>query len=270
MALPCGSSSMLQQTRFLFSCLVIYGSLGFFTDLSIAASRPFVFGSDSIAFRNELKWEYGFDPNGRWSGHKRNPPAEYALHCFVLARTAAQFYQFAEFHPELPKTNSNGYQALIRQISKRNLRGCRTGTVAIPGYTNLYQFSAEQAKVIKAGAGSARQSYFQRGNWRMVFPFTRGNQERTAARLAAAIQKQGEAVVHVVRFPKLDLNHAVLLHAVQERPDTVVFSFYDPNAPEEPRALIFDRKKRQFIFPRTNYFRGGPVNLYRIYSSWCY
>ena len=104
----------------------------------------------------------------------------------------------------------------------------------------------------------------------MVFPFTRRNQERTATKLVEAIQQDGEAMVHVVRFPRLDLNHAVLLFGFEKRPDTISFLFYDPNNPQESRELVFDREKRQFIFPRTDYFQGGPVNLYRIYSSWCY
>ena len=104
----------------------------------------------------------------------------------------------------------------------------------------------------------------------MVFPFTRGNRERTAAKLVEAIQHDGEALVHVVRFPRLDLNHAVLLFRFETRPDTIAFTFYDPNHPQESRELLFDRKDRKFIFPRTDYFQGGSVNLYRIYSSWCY
>jgi hypothetical protein len=261
---------MLRQIRFLFLCVAILGAFDLFPGQTYGGTRPFQFGNDSIAFPNELKWEYGFDDRGRWVGHKRTPAPDYSLHCFVLARTAAQFYRFAEFHPELPKTNATAYTPLVQEVVKRNLRTDEVHPVIIPGYSNLFQLSVDQEQMLKATAGSARQSYFQRGNWRMVFPFTRRNQERTATKLVEAIRHNGEAVIHVVRFPKLDLNHAILLYGYDEQPGTITFSFYDPNSPDEPRELLFDRKKRQFIFPRTNYFQGGPVNVYRIYSSWCY
>ncbi|MDB6040011.1 MAG: hypothetical protein JWM99_3852 [Verrucomicrobiales bacterium] len=261
---------MLRQIRFLFFWLTILGAIDLFADETYAGLRPFQFRKDSIAFPNELKWEYGFDDRGRWVGHKRKPAPEYSLHCFVLARTAAQFHRFAEFHPELPKTDAATYGRLVQEVSKRNLREGEMPPVIFPGYTNLFQFSADHERTLKAAAGGARQSYFQRGNWRMVFPFTRRNQERTATRLVEAIQQDGEALVHVVRFPRLDLNHAVLLFGFEKRPNTISFFFYDPNSPQESRELVFDREKRQFIFPRTDYFQGGPVNLYRIYSSWCY
>lgn len=260
---------MLRQIRFLFFCVTILGGLDLSVNQTYGGGRPFQFGNDSIAFPNELNWEYGFDDRGRWAGHKRKPAPDYSLHCFVLARTAAQFYRFAEFHPELPKTNAARYLTLVHAVANRNLRKNEGRTVMIPGYTNLFQFSMDQERTLKAAAGGAGQSYFQRGNWRMVFPFTRRNQERAAAKLVEAIQHDGEALIHVVRFPKLDLNHAVLLYGYEERPTTIAFSFYDPNNPDEPRKLVFDREKRRFIFPRTDYFQGGPVNLYRIYSGWC-
>jgi len=261
---------MLRHIQILF---LLFGLSECWTPVSNAAdkpSRPFAFGRDTIAFPNELKWEYSFDDKGLLKTHKRTPPASYSLHCFVLARTAAQFYQFAEFHPELPKTNSAAYKNLIQQLCRANLRKQAKGPIIIPGYTNLHELSEAQESILKTCAGGVSQSYFQRGNWRLVFPFSRTNQERTCDRLKKTIQEKGEAVIHVVHFPKQDINHAILAYRFEDRPTQVLFSFYDPNDPSMPHDLVYDRATRRFTFPRTHYFPGGPVNVYQIYRSCFY
>ena len=63
----------------------------------------------------------------------------------------------------------------------------------------------------------------------------------------------------------LTINHAMLLYGVRESEDLIVFDTYDPNSPEKPTSVTFDRKRREFSFPRNHYFIGGPVKLYEIY-----
>jgi hypothetical protein len=56
------------------------------------AGRSFVFEEDTFSYANELVWEYGYDEQGRWRGRAREPKPAYTHHCFVVARSAKQFF----------------------------------------------------------------------------------------------------------------------------------------------------------------------------------
>jgi hypothetical protein len=73
-----------------------------------------------------------------------------------------------------------------------------------------------------------------------------------------------------VRFPKITINHAILVFGAEEKEDQIQFACYDPNDPSEPALLTFDRQEQRFSFPRNTYFKGGQVNVYQIYKSWNY
>ena len=74
-----------------------------------------------------------------------------------------------------------------------------------------------------------------------------------------------DPVAHVVTFPALTINHAVLLHAVRAIAAGLEFDAYDPNSPGSPLTLTFDRSARRFLMPVTRYFIGGPVDVYEVY-----
>ena len=234
--------------------------------------RKFDFQTDSFAFANELTWEYGFDEHGHWTSHARKPKPQYTLHCFVLARSAAQFFKFARFDPRQPVADDATYCRLIKKVVSANLRkdSHKSPQVIIPGYPNLRAFSKAQENLLKQECGSASQSYYQRGNWRMIFPFSSSGQQHMAEQLRGAVQEQGVAVVHISRFPKLTINHSIVLFNEQDSADHLVFSAYDPNNPVEPTVLTFDRKTRTFLFPRTAYFEGGRVEAYQLCHKWDY
>jgi hypothetical protein len=142
--------------------------------------------------------------------------------------------------------------------------------IVIPGYANLRQFSEVEEALLKKEAGGAWQSYFQRGNWRMIFPFSRRHQQTAAAELLQRV-RQGEAtVIHVARFPQLTINHAVLLYGAEESEKGIVFSIYDPNRPQGPAVLNYDRGERTFYLPANQYFKGGRVDVYQIYHGTCF
>ena len=142
--------------------------------------------------------------------------------------------------------------------------------IVIPGYANLREFSAGQELLLKAECGGAYQSYFQRGHWRMVFPFSRTHQNRTAEQLLEDLKENRPPVVHVVRFPQLTINHSVLLFGARETDKEILFSVYDPNKPDSPKILNFDRTSRTFSFAGNDYWPGGRVDIYEIYRSWDY
>src|SRR6266516_4814273 len=82
---------------------------------SAAGSRHFIFGQDTFAYANELVWEYHFDEHGKWTHRSLEPKSDYTRRCFVVARSANQFFQNARFEPALPEADSTTYRRRIRE-----------------------------------------------------------------------------------------------------------------------------------------------------------
>jgi len=239
---------------------------------NIEFTRPFVFGQDTFAYANELVWFYYRDPDTGKLRHKdREPPPTYSHHCFVVARSARQFFQHARFDATQPVADRATYRSLIRRVVAKSPRQrLEDEKVVIPGYANLFAFSATQEELLKGECGSVWQSYFQRGHWRMIFPFTRRHQQKMAARLLQSIRQNRPPVVHVVRFPDITINHAIVLFDAKETGQEIQFSVYDPYDPVKPAQLTFQREQRRFYFPPNDYFVGGRVDIYEVYESWKY
>ena len=235
-------------------------------------SRPFDFQTDSFAYANELVWEYHFDDNGKWVHHRREPPADYTRHCFVVARSARQFFENARFDAAKPVVTDAEYRKLVHRVVSVDPSHPlpEEKKILIPGYANLRDFSTAHEALLRSECGGWWQSYFQRGNWRMILPFSRANQEQTAERLVTDLKNNRPPVVHVVRFPQLSINHAVLLFGAKETGTNIVFSVYDPNKPEAPKTLTYDRATRTFNFPGNDYWPGGRVDVYEVYWKWDY
>ena len=232
--------------------------------------RPFTFGKDTFSYANELVWEYHFADDGKWTAERREPKPDYTLHCFVVSRSAKQFFLNAKFAPEKPRTTEKEYRKLIQRVVDSSPRRAREDKVVIPGFADLHDFSMEYEYLLKENCGGAWQSYLQRGHWRMVMPFSRGNQQAVAEKLVDRTEANWAPVIHVVSFPDLRINHAVLLFGVKETPDEILFDVYDPNKPKAATTLTYNRKDRTFYFPGNDYFSGGNVNVYEIYRSALY
>jgi hypothetical protein len=234
--------------------------------------RPFDFEKDTFAYANELVWEYSYDEKGHWQTHTREVKPSYHQHCFVMARSARQFFDNARFNASLPPVDESAYREKIRRVVSASPRRPlpESKKIIFPGYADLRSFSREHEALLKSECGPATQSYFQIGNWRTIFPFTRGHQGRMARQLVTHLRNNRPALVHVLRFPQLSINHALLVFQAEETPSEVDFTVYDPNNPAHPGSLIFDRATRTFRLPPSNYFFGGPVNVYEIYWRWNY
>src|SRR5271170_4749321 len=155
--------------------------------------RRFDFARDTFAFANELLWEYRLDTaSGKMNFRRREPKPDYALRCFVLTRAARQFLYHARFDAGQKIVIDEIYRRLIDEIVSRNPRTpCEPNNqITIPGFASLREFSAARENLLKAGCGGAWRSYFLRSHWRMVFPISRGHQNRTAENLLAAIKKK--------------------------------------------------------------------------------
>lgn len=235
-------------------------------------TRPFDFEKDTFAYANGLLWEYSYDAQGHWQTHKREPKPTYYQHCFVVARSARQFFDHARFDPSLPRTDEATYRALVKRVVGESPRHVlpEARKFVIPGYPDLRSFSQEHEALLKAECGSATQCYIQIGNWRTIFPFTRGEQEHMARQLVNHLCHNRPVLIHVLRFPQLSINHAVLAYKAEETPAQIDFTIYDPNNTAQPVTLTFDRTSRTFQLPPSNYFCGGPVNVYEIYWKWNY
>jgi hypothetical protein len=237
-------------------------------------SRAFCFPDDSFAFRNQLSDDYVLDPTGTYMREvPRADPPSYTLHCFVVARNARQFFQHARFEPNEPKATGACYRYLIRLVLDRSVRrwSAEANRIVIPGYANLYEFSRENEALLKAEGGAAWQSFLQRGNWRMVFPFSARHQQRTAAQLIQAIEANRPPLIHLVCFPETKrINHALLVFGWQTLGEQTEFLAYDPNQANRAVRLFYVPAERQFRFQVTPYFAGGPVKVYAIYQGFCY
>jgi len=262
--------NMFGKLSYLWLALLLVGCA---SPKPLPASRPFVFQQDTFAFTNQTAWDYHIDPaTGKTTHTRTEPPPSYSHHCFVVARSAVQFFHHAKFDPSQPVADAAAYRRLIRRVISRSPLAEEPDDkrIVIPGYANLFAFSQAQGELLKANCGGAWESYFQRGHWRMIFPLTRNHQAKMAAQLLKSVEQNTPAVAHIVRFPQLSINHAVLLFAAEERLDEIQFTAYDPNNPAKSIVLTFNRARSRFTFPATPYFAGGRVDVYQVYGAWNY
>lgn len=237
---------------------------------SLASSRAFDFTKDTFSFSNELSWEYFFDANGKWTNRRREPPPEYKQHCFVVVHAAKQFFKFAKFDPNAPLADEKTYRDLVHRIVFGSDRRSSSVKITVPGYANLNDFSRAREDLLKEECGGAWRSYFQRGHWRIMLPFSRNHQEKASEEFVRKLGENQVLAVHLVRFPQLSINHAVMLVGLRNEEKTIEFSVYDPNTPGQPGTLTYDRASRTFLLPTNPYFYGGKVNVYEIYRSCFY
>jgi len=232
-----------------------------------------MFERDTFAFPNEIYWSYRANPTTGTMEHEwREPRPDYAHRCFVLVRAAKEFRLHADFRPDQPRVSVDEYRDRVRAVVRRSSRRASgdKDRIVIPGYADLKSFSADHGLILKEELGGAWQSYAQRGHWRILFPFSEGHQRKVAERLEAKLATGAVAAVHVIRFPDLSINHAVLAFAARVEAHVIRFDAYDPNNSEVPIELVYDRKIGRFEMPATPYFIGGEVDAYEVYRSTWY
>jgi hypothetical protein len=232
--------------------------------------RTFRFERDTFAFPHELVWQYHFDPvTGAMTTFRSRPPPTYYHRCFVMVRSTRQFFYHARFEPELPPVKPEDYQRIIREVVSRNpRRACaESERVVVPGYDGLRSFSQAHELLLKTEMGGPWQSYFLRSNWRMVFPVRGLHREWMARKLKRSLRKRGVSLVHLFRFPRITINHGIVLYGFTESEQATEFEAYDPNIPVHPVKLFYDRKQRKFDFPPSCYWKGGTLNAVEIFSG---
>jgi hypothetical protein len=190
----------------------------------------------------------------------------------VLVRSARQFFYHARFEPGQPVAEPAEYRRLIREIVSRSPRrpSLKGRQVVIPGYDCLRSFSRGQESLLKANCGRAWQSYFVRSHWRMVAPTGRAHQEKVAGQLLVSLRERSAPIVHLFRFPRITINHGIVLFRAVESDRQIEFDSYDPNIPEHLVKLFYERAARTFTFPPAKYWPGGPLNVFEMYVGGLY
>jgi len=233
--------------------------------------RRFDFERDAFDFANELVWEYLFDRAiGTVAIRRREPKPAYTHRCFVLTRAARLFLYHARFEPGQPAVDASVCRGLIRQVLARSPRQSSPSRtqVVIPGFASLREFSRKHDALLKAECGGAWRSYVLRSHWRMVFPISRVHQARTAADLQTALAREESPIVHLVVFPRLTMNHGMILFDCRATREGVEFLAYDPNIPQSPAQLTYNTKQQTFLLPANPYWAGGSLDVIEIYRSW--
>jgi hypothetical protein len=198
------------------------------------------------------------------------PKPDYTLRCFVLVRAARQFLYHARFDAQAVVAEDAEYRRLIRKTVSRNPRRTAPAReqIVIPGFAGLREFSAARPRLLKEECGGAWRSYVLRSHWRMVFFISRAHQQKTAESLVNALGQAFSPIVHLVQFPALTINHGMILFDVADTEMGWTFSAYDPNNPEKPAIIMFNKSSRQFSMPANAYWAGGALNIIEIFASW--
>lgn len=201
---------------------------------------------------------------------RSRPEPTYAHRCFVLARMVHLFHRHAEFRPDLPRPDSKGLEARIREVLGRDPRSGASegGRVAVGGWPGLRALSRDHEGLLKRLGGGAWRSYVLRSHWRMVFPVTRGHQHRTAESLAGRVGGGETRVVHLVRFPSLTINHGLVLYGASRVAGGWEYDAYDPNDVTGPTCLRYEAARRSFVLGANAYWPGGVVDVIEIFRSW--
>jgi hypothetical protein len=243
------------------------------TAASEPSVRTFRFERDTFAFAHELVWKYRFDPvTGAMTTYKADPPPTYCHRCFVLARATRLFFDYARFAPELPPAGVETCQKLVRKIISQNPRRtcAESERIVIPGYDGLRSFSRAHEPLLKAECGKPWESYFLRSHWRMIFRVSGRFQEKMAEKLKRSLRKRGVSLVHLFRFPRITINHGIVLYGFTETEQTIEFEACDPNIPEHPVKLVYEKQRRVFTFAPNIYWGGGKLSVMEIFCDWPY
>jgi hypothetical protein len=240
---------------------------------SVAAAQ-FRFDRDTFAFQNATVLKYkGGHPYWQVKASRENPANQYTRRCFVMTRTAMQFRKFARFDPSGAPLDDLELAAHIRAVVRRapwHESLPENQRIVFPGYANLRQMSEARAEVFKQNIGSGFLTYFRPSNARMLFEHSRNYQQTTHANLDAALSHDDLFVAFLSTYPKLSINHAVLVYAQKKalaKDGLEHYLVYDPNHAEAPRELTWSPGERAFAYQKDIDFIGGFVRVYQAYGK---
>jgi len=217
----------------------------------------FSIARDTFAFRNDIA--------------AKHPDRDdlYAHYCFVLARGARQFFQFARFDPTAPRLDHAGYVERVRRVVARSAWKPALppdDRVVIPGYENLREFSRAEEAAVKEGLGSRLWTWLHWTNWRIGWPVTRAHQAHVLEEIERELAAGRLVQLLVTNWPIPELNHTVIAFAVRPNGAGTELTVWDPNEPEGPGTITFD-DSRGFWATRVYETRPGAIRVFRMYYS---
>jgi hypothetical protein len=236
------------------------------------AEPEFRFDRDTFAFANQTVFEYH---EGHASLRKKSAVKKdaYNRHCFVMCRTAMQFMKFARFDARAALLDDVSLAARVRAVTHRAPWAeplPDDQRIVFPGYKDLREMSEAHRELVQLNIGHGWPSYFRISNARMMFQPGAGYQEKTHARLNAALARGEVFVGFLTTYPRLSINHSVLIYkqkSFSPNPGVERYLVYDPNHPESPRELTWSPSDRSFSYQKDWDFIGGSVRIYQVYSK---
>jgi hypothetical protein len=239
-----------------------------------ATASDFRFDRDTVGFANATVFEYREGHPYLRRQREKGEPKRYTRRCFVLCRTAMQFHKFARFDPHAPPLDDNALAARIRNVTRRAAWKKPLPTnqrVVFPGYPNLRAMSDARREVVRRNIGLGWPTYFRIGNYRMLFEHDSKYHKETHDNLNAALARGELFAGFLTTYPRLSINHAVLVYkreSVSPNPGVERYLVYDPNHPESPRELTWSSGLRAFSYQKDWDFIGGFVRIYQVYGKW--
>jgi len=254
-----------------------FWQLGVFVALvllpSSAAASDFRFDRDTVSFANSTVFGYR-EGHPYLRQREKGEPKRYTRRCFVLCRTTMQFQKFARFDPHVAPLDDSALAARIRNVTRRAAWGKPLPPdqrVVFPGYANLRAMSEARREVLRANIGLGWPTYFRVGNARMLFRHGSSYDRKTHANLNAALARGELFVGFLTTYPRLSINHAVLVYKrkpASQNDGIERYLVYDPNHPESPRELTWSSRDGSFAYQKDWDFIGGFVRVYQIYGKW--
>ncbi|HEY7647667.1 MAG TPA: hypothetical protein VID04_01580 [Methylomirabilota bacterium] len=224
------------------------------------AAPGFDFERDAFAFPNLIRARY---PAGTKD--------LYANYCFVLARGLRQFAQFARFDPAGPHLSHDEYVELVRQVAARapwKLALPAGERVVIPGYAGLREFSRAEESAVKAGLNGRWWTWVHWTNWRVGFPASPEGQEQVAQEIVDELGAGRLVQLLITNWPKIELNHTVVVYAYRVNGQALELTVWDPNNPDAPGLITFDAAERRFWATSVYDTEFGDIRAFRMYYSW--
>ena len=241
--------------------------------LNTAAAASFSFQHDTFAFKNAtvLKYKDGLPTLQRQLA--ADPTNQYTRRCFIMSRSVVQFRKFARFDPLSPPLEDRELAARIRAVVHHSPWATPLPDdqrLLFPGYKNLRELSEAKTDLFEKNLGSGFVTYFRPANARMIFQHSTDYQEKTRATLDATLARGDLFVAYLSTFPKLTINHTILIYerkTSHSKDDVTRYAVYDPNHPEAPRQLTWSARDRAFAYQKDIDFVGGFVRLYQCYGK---
>ncbi len=223
-----------------------------------ASALEFAFARDTFAFKNLIR--------------ARHPHEDglYANYCFVLARGLRQFSQFARFDPALPRLDHAAYVTLVRRVAARppwEPALPEDARIVIPGYASLRELSQAEEAAVKEGLGGRFWTFVHWTNWRVTFWVTPAHQDNVAREIVSELRAGRLVQLLITNWPKPELNHTVVAFESRDGATTLDFVVWDPNDPDAPGVITFDRRARRFAATRVYDTEPGVIRVFRMYYS---